>query len=78
MPVPTISAMKHLCGAEVFLYKSIAVSLGQQRLVKVTPVKSHTGTEVSVVPTNQPTYVDGLQFTSLSAKPENSCLHMWQ
>lgn len=40
--------MKHLCGAEVFLYKTLAVSLDQQRLVKVTPVGFHTGTGVSV------------------------------
>lgn len=43
--------MKHLCGAEVFLYKTLAVSLDQQRLVKVTPVGFHTGTGVSVATT---------------------------
>lgn len=51
MPVPTVSVMKHDCGAEVFQYKSHrAVSVDQQRLVKVTPVLFLTGMRVSYRP----------------------------
>lgn len=38
MPVPSVSVMKHLCGAEVFLYKTIPASLDLRRTVKATPV----------------------------------------
>lgn len=49
MPVPTVSVLKHDCGAEVFRFLNHrAVSLDQQRLVKMTPVRFHTGIGVSV------------------------------